>query len=215
MILIGMYDSPFVRRVAIALRLYGMSFEHRNWSVFRDADLIAPYNPLIRVPTLVLDDGEVLIESAAILDALDEMVGPEAALIPAGGPQRRLAQKLSALALGVGDKTVSLIYENRVHGRATPAWVERCRRQIVAALNLLEADREAQQHVWRFGERMSHADIAIACVLRLAGETIGDVIDIRGWPRLAAHCERCEATEVFADFSQPFFTPPASPSANS
>ena len=68
MFLIGQYDSPFVRRVAIALRLYGMPFEHRPWSTFGDADKIAPYNPLRRVPTLVLDSGEALIESTAILD---------------------------------------------------------------------------------------------------------------------------------------------------
>ena len=63
MILIGQYDSPFVRRVGIALTLYGMAFEHRPWSVFGDTEKIRPYNPLVRVPTLVLDDGEVLIIS--------------------------------------------------------------------------------------------------------------------------------------------------------
>jgi glutathione S-transferase len=79
MILIGQYDSPFVRRTAIALRLYGLPFEHRPWSTFGEADKIAPYNPLRRVPTLVLDGGETLIESFAILDYLDELVGPDKA----------------------------------------------------------------------------------------------------------------------------------------
>ncbi len=68
MILIGQYDSPFVRRVAIAMRLYGLAYEHRTWSTFGDAEKLAAFNPLRRVPTLVLDDGEVLIESFAILD---------------------------------------------------------------------------------------------------------------------------------------------------
>src|SRR3954463_13607706 len=81
MILIGQYDSPFVRRVALALRLYGLPFEHRPWSTFGDADKIAPYNPLRRVPTLVLDGGEVLIESTAILDHLGETVGASRAMI--------------------------------------------------------------------------------------------------------------------------------------
>ena len=76
MILIGQYDSPFVRRVAIAMRLYGIAFEHRPWSTFGDADKIAPFNPLRRVPTLVLDDGEALIESAMILDYLDDRRRP-------------------------------------------------------------------------------------------------------------------------------------------
>src|ERR1700755_2855878 len=85
MFLIGQYDSPFVRRVAIAMRLYGIAYEHKPWSTFGEGDKIAPYNPLRRVPTLVLDDGEALIESTAILDYLDETVGPERAMLPARG----------------------------------------------------------------------------------------------------------------------------------
>src|SRR6201993_1863132 len=111
MILIGQFDSPFVRRVAIALRLHGIAFEHRPWSSFSDADKIAPYNPLRRVPTLVLDDGEALIESTAILDYLDELVGPEKAMIAARGAERRHALKICALATGLADKAVSLVYE--------------------------------------------------------------------------------------------------------
>ena len=82
MFLIGQFDSPFVRRVAIALRLYGVAFAHKPWSTFGDADLIAPYNPLRRVPTLVLDDGEALIDSHMILDYLDELAGPDRAMLP-------------------------------------------------------------------------------------------------------------------------------------
>ena len=94
MILIGQYDSPFVRRVAVALRLYGMAYEHRPWSVFSDAAEVARFNPLKRVPTLVLADGEALIESGAILDHLDEVAGPDRALIARQGPDRRRALKL-------------------------------------------------------------------------------------------------------------------------
>ena len=111
MFLIGQYDSPFVRRVAIALRLYGLPFEHRPWSTFGDADKIAPYNPLRRVPTLVLDNGEALIECTAILDYLDELVGPDKAMIAARGEARRRQLQICALATGLGDKAVSLVYE--------------------------------------------------------------------------------------------------------
>src|ERR1700723_2372960 len=97
MFLMGQYDSPFVRRVAIALRLYGLSFEHWPWSTFGDAATIAPFTPLRRVPTLVLDDGEALIESTAILDYLDELVGPEKAMMAPRGPERRHALKICAL----------------------------------------------------------------------------------------------------------------------
>jgi glutathione S-transferase len=109
MILIGQYDSPFVRRVAIALRLYGLPFEHKPWSTFGDADKIAPYNPLRRVPTLVLDSGEALIESAMMLDYLDDRVGHGKAMFPPHGEARWRQQRIAALAMGLGDKGVSLL----------------------------------------------------------------------------------------------------------
>ena len=88
MILIGMFDSPFTRRVAISATLLGVAFEHRNWSVGRDFDRIREYSPLGRVPVLVLDDGRALCESALILDWLDQQAGPEHALLPTHGEAR-------------------------------------------------------------------------------------------------------------------------------
>jgi glutathione S-transferase len=132
MFLIGQYDSPFVRRVAIALRLYGLGFEHRPWSTFGDAEKIAPYNPLRRVPTLVLDSGEALIESTIILDYLDELVGPAKAMIAASGPERRHHLKICALAMGLGDKAVSLLYERVLRKEPSKVWVDRCEAQVAS-----------------------------------------------------------------------------------
>jgi glutathione S-transferase len=103
-LLIGMFDSPFVRRVAVSLQLLDIGYEHADWSVGRDFDRIRQYNPLGRVPTLVLDDGEVLSESAAILDYLDDRVGPARALLPAAGRERREALKQMAMAIGAAEK---------------------------------------------------------------------------------------------------------------
>src|SRR5687767_4510752 len=170
MILIGQFDSPFVRRVAVAAHLYGFAFEHRPWSVFRDAERLAAFNPLRRVPVLVLDDGEVLIESTAILDHLDERAGPGRALSPAHGPPRRRMLKLCALATGAADKTVSLVYERVIHERQTERWVERCREQIGAALDALEHAREVASQAWLQGDQITHADIAAGCMLRFLTE---------------------------------------------
>src|ERR1700716_4428980 len=134
MILIGQYDSPFVRRVAIALRLYGLPFEHRPWSTFGEADKIAPFNPLRRVPTLVLDGGEALMESTAILDYLDELVGPEKAMMAERGDVRRRQLRICALGSGVADKGVSLIYERVLRKDQLKLWVERCQTQIGGVL---------------------------------------------------------------------------------
>src|SRR6478609_3360932 len=158
MILIGQYDSPFVRRVAIALRLYGLPFEHRPWSTFGEGDKIAPFNPLRRVPTLVCDDGEALIESTAILDYLDELVGPQKAMIAEKGAVRRHGLKVCALATGLGDKAVSLLYERVLRKDASKIWVERCEAQIAAVLDVLEEERSAISSPYWFGAAIGHAD---------------------------------------------------------
>jgi glutathione S-transferase len=207
MILIGQYDSPFVRRVAIALRLYGLPFEHRPWSTFGDADKIAPYNPLRRVPTLVCEDGEALIESTAILDYLDERVGPEKAMIAARGPERRHGLKICALATGLGDKAVSLVYERVLRKDASKIWVERCKAQIGGVLDVLEKERAAINSPFWFGERIGHADIAVACVLRFTGEAHPQLLNVARYPALSAHAARCEALPPFQEIVQPLAPP--------
>jgi glutathione S-transferase len=206
-ILIGQYDSPFVRRVAITMHLYSMPFEHRPWSTFGDGDKVASFNPLRRVPTLVLDDGEVLIESTAILDYLDELVGPSKALIPDSGRARRAALKICALGTGLGDKAVALFYERVLHKQTSETWVNRCRMQINAVLKALEEERSKRTTPHWFGEAMGHADIAVACALRFTSEAHAGTIDLAEWPSLAAHAARCEATEPFRTIFQPFIPP--------
>jgi glutathione S-transferase len=207
MILLGQFDSPFVRRVGIALRLYGLPFEHRPWSTFGDADKIAPFNPLRRVPTLVLDDGDVLIESAAILDALDDKAGPERALIARGGQARRHALKICALAMGLADKSVSLVYERVLHAEPSQVWIDRCRGQIADVLMVLEASRADAPTPFWFGDSIGHADIAAACALRFLRDAHPALLDGVPRPALAAHAARCEALDAFQAIAQPFIPP--------
>jgi glutathione S-transferase len=203
MILIGQYDSPFVRRVGIALHRYGLPFEHRSWSVWKDAEAIAQFNPLRRVPTLVLDDGTALLESASILEELDEMVGPERALLPRGGPMRREGLRISALATGTADKAVSLLYEPLLRDQPSATWMERCRLQIADGLGALEADRVRRETDWWLGDALTHADVAVGCLLRFTSEAHPGLFDDRRHPRLAAHAARCEELEDFRAVGQP------------
>lgn len=207
MFLIGQYDSPFVRRVAIALRLYGLAFEHRPWSTFGDADKIAVYNPLRRVPTLVLDDGEALIESMFILDHLDELVGPDKAMLPRSGAERRKQLRICALASGLGDKAVSLLYERVLRKEQLALWVERCQAQIADVLGVLEAERAKVTTPYWLGERIGHADIVVACVVRFTREAHPQLFDATRYPALAAHAERCEALAPFEEIVQPLAPP--------
>jgi glutathione S-transferase len=190
------------------MRLYGLAFEHRPWSTFGDGDRIAAFNPLRRVPTLVLDDGEALLESTAILDYLDELVGPEQAMIAGHGPQRRRALWICALATGLADKAVSLLYEHVLRkDRQSQIWVERCHRQIGDVLDVLERERAAVTSPFWFGLRIGHADIALACALRFTGEAHPDLFDAARHPALADHAARCEALPVFAEVLQPLAPP--------
>ncbi|MHC2337939.1 glutathione S-transferase family protein [Bradyrhizobium sp. USDA 4454] len=206
MFLIGQYDSPFVRRTAIALRLYGLPFEHKPWSTFGDAEKVAAYNPLQRVPTLVLDDGQALIESSAILDYLDELVGPEKAMLARSGIERRRHLRITALATGLADKAVSLVYERVLRKEQLKLWVERCEGQISRVLAVLEQERAAVPSPYWRGDRIGHADIAVACALRFTGEAHPHLFDAR-YPALRAHAARCEALPPFQEIVQPLAPP--------
>ncbi len=207
MILIGQYDSPFVRRVAIAMRLYGLAYEHRTWSTFGDADKLAAYNPLRRVPTLVLDDDEELIESFVILDYLDERVGASKALIARSGDIRRKALKICALATGLADKAVSLLYERILHKETSDVWVARCRAQVSNVLEVLEHDRAARTTAYWFGDAINHADIAVTCAMRFVREAHPGVFDEARYPALTAHAARCEALPPFNEIVQVLIPP--------
>jgi glutathione S-transferase len=207
MILIGQYDSPFVRRVGIALTLYGLPFEHRPWSTFGDADKIRPYNPLTRVPTLVLDDGDVLIDSTPIIDYLDGLVSAEKRMFPSGEPERRRSLKIATMGVHTAEKAVSLFYEKVLHKETSDVWVKRCRAQISGALAALEKDRAARKTTYWFGDRIGHADIAVAAALRFINDAHADVVSIADFPALAAHSRQHEAMPVFQAIAQEFIPP--------
>jgi glutathione S-transferase len=198
--LIGQYDSPFTRRVGITMTLYGLAFEHSTWSVFGNADELGQINPLIRVPTLVLDTSEALIETAAIIDYLDSLVTAELRLLPHKNPERYRAQKIVSLASGISDMAVRLFYEQRLHDEPSPAYVERLTRQISQTLKVLEKNMAVSG-------KMSQADIAITCMFRHLSECHPSLTVKGRYPAIEKHCAACEAMPVFVEVSQPFIAP--------
>ena len=206
MIWIGMFDSPFVRRVAVSLRLLEVTFEHRNWSAYRDFELIRQFNPLGRVPALVQPDGETLIDSSAILDFLDDSAGPERALLPPSGLERRRALHIIALALGAADKGVALLEETlfRPQAKSYEPRIDRFRSQMHGAL--AEIDRLAQMQVgeWMVAGRMTQADITVTCVFGF----LCDALQLgQSWvlyPGLTALSARCEALPAFRELRAKF-----------
>ncbi len=194
MILIGQYDSPFVRRVAVSLRVLGFDYQHDTRSVFADFDAMRRVNPLGRIPSLVLDDGETLIDSAAILDWLDQSVGPERALIAATQPERRRVLHRIALATGAIDKAGAATYERLIRPSAYrwPEWIERCRTQAAGAIEALAAED------WPTSARLDQAQITTACMIRYVRMSDPDLIPPGRCPALDALSAICEARPEFS-----------------
>jgi glutathione S-transferase len=209
MILIGMFDSPFVRRVAVTMTLFEMPFEHRNWSVGKDFESIRAYNPLGRVPTLVLDDGEALVDSAAILDTLDELAGPDRALLPRGGAERRAALRTMAIAAGAAEKGVQQIYETafRPEAKRHEPWVLRCRLQMDGALAELERLCRDRNGTWLVAGRMTQADVTVACVFKFLSEALGIDASLDRYRALRALSRQCEELPAFRAVSAEFHKP--------
>jgi glutathione S-transferase len=198
--LIGQYDSPFTRRVGITMTLYGLAFEHSTWSVFGDADALAAVNPLIRVPTLVLDTGEALIETSAIIDYLDSLVAPEKRLLPQSQPERYRVQHVVSLASGVSDMAVRLFYELRLHETPSDTYVARLTKQIEQTLAVLEQRAPSSG-------MLTQADIAITCMYRHLSECHPDIAARGRYSAIEKHCASQESKQVFIDISQAFIAP--------
>jgi glutathione S-transferase len=196
MILIGQYDSPFVRRVAVTLHHYHMPFTRNPLSVFENAKKMQEINPLIRVPALTLESGETLIDSAAIIDCLDEMAGPARALTPAHGPQRRQVLQAVALAMGVSDKAVATFFERYFHGpeAISKDWEKRCLSQLNAALVQLEKNCGTP---WFIDSHMSQADVTIGCMIGHLKLRVPEVFPLNKYPKLHSLSLHCETRDEF------------------
>lgn len=207
MMLIGMFDSPYVRRVAVTLKHLELPFEHANWSVGADFERIREFSPLGRVPVLVLDDGTALTDSAAILDEIDDQVGPSRALLPTSGASRREAMRLISIAVGAGEKARDQLYERMVRPpeKYHEPWVVRCREQMHGALEVIEAQcRATGRDAWLVDDRFSQADITVTCISTFLSESLNVFGDAK-YPALRAHVERCEALPVFRATHSPWF----------
>jgi glutathione S-transferase len=196
MILVGQYDSPFVRRVAVTMNCYDIAFKRRVLSVFGNFDEVLHLNPLGKVPILELDDGERLFDSRAILDYLDELAPPEMRMVPIASGERRTVLRVDAVAVGLAEKLYErgIEFARRDASKRDPVIIERVETQIFSALSWLEGLKATH---WLCGEHMSRADVSSAIAYTYLIEKQPGLVQFRQFPLIAAHRERCEALLQF------------------
>jgi glutathione S-transferase len=196
-----MLDSPYVRRVAITLRMMELPFSHEPLSVFSTYEAFSAVNPVVKAPTLVTNDGIVLMDSTLIIEHLERLVAPEYRLAPTETAAHARAQRVIGLALTACEKTVQIVYERnlRPSEKQHQPWIDRVQAQLKAAYRLLELEISGAQP-WLFGSRPLQADITSAVAWRFTQIALPGLIGEDLHPSLAAFSAHAETTESFLSF---------------
>lgn len=194
--LIGMLDSPYVRRVAISLHQLNLPYEHRPLSVFRDVDEYVKINPLIKAPTVVCDNGEVLMDSTLILAYLEKLSGKT--LMPSALATYQTALRLIGLGLNACDKSVQIVYERdlRPADKQYEHWRDRVQTQLTRAYDLLEP-YAANGSSWLLTDQLTQADITVCVAWQFTQFTSPHLIQAAQYPAIAALSARAEALPSF------------------
>lgn len=199
LILYGRSLSPFARRVAVWCALQGREVERRKITVMgEDFETLKGLNPVGRVPVLVTEDGAHLIETAAILDWLEETAPEGRRVLPPSGEARREAMQEMAFGNSVVEKGVALVYEKnrRPEQYQWPEWRERLEGQITGGLAAMEA--HAPEDGWLGGEGPGAGDLAFVIAHDFLGATNPYLLDA-GYPKLKALATRADALPAFAE----------------
>lgn len=188
--LIGMLDSPYVRRVAISLKRLDLPFEHKPLSVFRDFDAFSQINPIVKAPTLVTDNGTVLVDSTLILQYI-EGISAKSLMPEAAHPE---TLRLIGLALMACDKTVQIVYERTLRPveKQHQPWLERVIKQLHAAYGHLE--KAAQTLTC---EPLMQSEITVAVAWRFTQLYTADVVKPADYPQLATFSTQAETLPEF------------------
>ncbi|KPC53731.1 glutathione S-transferase [Amantichitinum ursilacus] len=189
--LIGMLDSPYVRRAAVCLRVLDIAYEHEAVSVFRHFDRFHSINPVVKAPTLVLDDGRTLMDSTLIIDYAMRLSGRGERLVPAAASASIDLYRLTGLALAANEKTVQIVYEEllRPAEKRHAPWIARVSSQLLAACSGLESEITQRP---AFDGTLDLASISIATAWTFMQQMQPDVVKAADYPALAAYAAAVE-----------------------
>jgi len=195
-ILVGRYRSPFTRRVAISMQLLGIAYEHRPYTTWSNLAEVRAVNPVGRVPALVLDSGESLFDSSAILDYIDHLAGPHRALVPPREPERHQVLRITACALGVLEKVVAALYEQTMHPpeKVHQPWIEHNEKQARSGLQWLAS---LEPSAALTGAALTQADVTTITVYDFTRIVNTPLIPDGAYPRLDALAAYCSEIPAF------------------
>ena len=196
--LIGMLDSPFVRRVAVSMRMLGIEYDHRPLSVLKTYDEFRTVNPLVKVPTLVCDDGEMLIDSSLIINHLETLAGRS--LMPQGDAEQRRALQIIGVSLVAMEKVAQRIYERKMRPEEYQyePWVARVTQQLGSALDWLERiAADIDENGWLFGDHLTQADVTLAIAWRFVVHAAPAEARPDEHPAMVAFSKRAESLPEF------------------
>lgn len=197
--LIGMLDSPYVRRVAVSLQLLELPFEHRPLSVFRNYGQFSQINPVVKAPSLICDDGSVLMDSTLILDYAECLASPDKSLMPSGIGERQRALRLIGLALAACEKSVQIVYERELRPaeKQHEPWLSRVTGQLLAAYDALETELTREPLALE-RDRIDQAGISIAVAWYFTQAMLPDMLEASAFPALQRLSAAAEALPAFA-----------------
>ncbi len=197
--LIGMLDSPYVRRVAVSLQLLGVPFEHRSLSVFSTFDQFQQINPVVKSPTFISDEGDVLMDSSLILEYAEALAKGRKSLMPVALPELRRSLRLTGLALAACEKAIQIEYEHKVRPaeKIHAPWIERVTGQLLAAWRELEAELHCQPLAVT-SANISQAGLTIAVAWHFTQAMVPEVVPAAQFPLLQAFSQQAELLPEFA-----------------
>ena len=194
--LISATPSPYARKVRIALAEKGIPFELLTEVPWNSTTATPRYNPLEKLPVLILEDGTGVYESSYILDWL-ELKFPQTPLLPKDFDGILAARKLDVLCNGVCDAVVLSFFERQRENGGSAVWSARQRRKIDGGIS--EIARLIGNRTWAVGDRFGLGDIATGSVLGYLSVRFKELPIRELYPDLAAYCDRLETRPSFAN----------------
>ena len=199
--MIAALASPYSRKVRIVLAEKKIEYEFIIENPGDPATRVPEYNPLGKIPVLILDDNTTLFDSRVIVEYLDH-ASPVGRLIPDDTRARIQTRRWEALADGCTDAANALVVEKRrAADKQSAEWISRQQGKIDRALKAMS--EELGNRPWCSGDHYSLADIAVGCALGYLDMRLPDTQWRRDYQNLEKLAEKLNKRPSFVDSAPP------------